>query len=479
MQIADNLNIDPKEFAIQGNAVLGIRDSGKTYTATAFAEKLMDNNIPIIVFDPIGVWRYLKVGRDEKHKGYPIVVAGDNGDLPLTPASAPSIVRAAMKEGVSLVLDLFSMELSKNDWKKIVESCLQVLLYENKKYGLRHVFIEEAAEFAPQKIQPDQGRVYAAMEKLARMGGNSSLGYTLINQRAEEVNKAVLELCDCLFLHRQKGRHSITAIGKWLDASETVNVKEITKSLPSLEKGECWAWVSGSQEPVKIQVLPKNTLHPDRRNPVPYESATKKDVTSFVERMNQTLQAQNEGSSHSADSQNDSAPAQKSTRKQIKKDTSHSNVVPAQNDAELKILKEQLSTAKQQLSQKDKDWQKKLDEEKAYSKSLISKIEAIKKHFKPQYDSLHALFEDSSNTVNAAIIDKGKWQIWLDKLPGKNATMLEKLIEHGKLTKKQLALHVGMSASAGGFNNYLSKLKTLNIVVKEGEFYVLQNMVNA
>ena len=34
------LRIDPVEFASHGNAVLGIRGSGKTYTATALAERL-------------------------------------------------------------------------------------------------------------------------------------------------------------------------------------------------------------------------------------------------------------------------------------------------------------------------------------------------------------------------------------------------------------------------------------------------------
>jgi hypothetical protein len=92
--------------------------------------------------------------------------------------------------------------------------------------------LEEAAEFVPQRIGPDQGYVYAEIEKLARMGGNASLGYTLVNQRAEEVNKAVLELCDCLFLHRQKGRHSLNAISKWLDIADAGNRKEIISGLP-------------------------------------------------------------------------------------------------------------------------------------------------------------------------------------------------------------------------------------------------------
>lgn len=288
IKLAKSFSIDAVEYASQGNAILGIRDSGKTYTATLMAERLMDNNIPFIAFDPIGVWRYLKVGRKGK-KGYPIVVAGDNGDLPLTALSAPDIVRSAMKENISLVLDLYSMSLSKNDWKKIVEQCTRLLLYENKNHGLRHIFIEEASEFCPQRVRPDEGRVYAEIEKLARMGGNASLGYTLINQRAEEVNKAVLELCDCLFLHRQKGRNSLTALGKWLDIADAKGSKQIIQSLPSLEQGECWAWSQGSHEPKLIRVPEKQSVHPDRRNPLITTKGVTADVSKFVAKLKKSL----------------------------------------------------------------------------------------------------------------------------------------------------------------------------------------------
>lgn len=286
-----DLKIDAVEFASQGNAILGIRDSGKSYTATWLAERLLDAGIPFVAFDPIGVWRHLRVpGRGA---GYPVVVAGGAaGDLPLTPASAPEIVRAAMREGVSLVLDLYSMDLSKSDWKRIVEACVRLMLYENKAHGLRHIFIEEAAEFVPQRVGPDQGRVYAEIEKLARMGGNAQLGYTLVNQRAEEVNKAVLELCDCLFLHRQKGRNSLTALGKWLDVADATGGREIIKSLPLLAQGECWVWASGSGAPARVKVPEKRTHHPDRRaaRAAAPTDAKRVDVGSFVSRMSTSLE---------------------------------------------------------------------------------------------------------------------------------------------------------------------------------------------
>lgn len=180
-------HFDAQTYGSQGNAILGIRDSGKSYTAIALAEKLFDAGIPFVAFDPIGRWRFLRV--PGHGMGYPVVVAGGMAaDIPLTADSAVKIVRAAMEAGVSLVVDLYDMEISKADWRKIVGDAVRVLLYENGSHGLRHIFIEEAAEFAPQRVGPEQGRVYSEIEKLARMGGNARLGYTLINQRAEEVN---------------------------------------------------------------------------------------------------------------------------------------------------------------------------------------------------------------------------------------------------------------------------------------------------
>jgi uncharacterized protein len=290
-----DIGLDARDYASQGNAVLGIRDSGKSYTSTYLAERLLDAGIPFVAFDPIGLWRFLRVGTGD-FPGYPVVVAGgQHGDLPLTPDAAPEIVRAAMREGVSVVLDLYSMELTKADWKRIVERSVRVLLYENKAHGLRHIFIEEAAEFCPQRIGPDQGAVYAEIEKLARMGGNALLGYTLINQRAEEVNKAVLELCDGLFLHRQKGRNSLTALSKWLDIAGAAGTRDVIEALPTLPQGDCFLWAAGSATPVRVHVPEKRTYHPDRRAmrddvlPKDHEPV---DVGAWVEQMSRNLAAQ-------------------------------------------------------------------------------------------------------------------------------------------------------------------------------------------
>lgn len=256
-----SITLDPVSIGIQGNAILGIKESGKSYAATYLAEQLFAAGIPFVAFDPIGIWRYLRIFG--KGKGIPVVVAGGQApDLPLTPESAPVIVEAAMKQGVSLVIDLFDMHLFKGDWRKIVRDCTTLLVHKNKDYGLRHVFIEEAAEFVPQIVR--DGDVYAAVEKLIRMGGNSRLGCTLINPRAQEVNKAVLELCENLFLFRQKGKNALDSLRKWLEVAGASG-SEVMKDLPTLPQGECYAWLASSDMPIRIRVPEKNSFHPDRR----------------------------------------------------------------------------------------------------------------------------------------------------------------------------------------------------------------------
>lgn len=284
-------NFKADDYASHGNAILGIRDSGKTVTAEGLAERLMDAGIPITVIDPIGRWRFLRV--PGKGKGYPVVVAGGaEGDLPLNPQNAESLIRAAMQNRISIVFDLYDMDISKADWRRICEAVVRTMLYENKRYGLRHIFIEEAAEFAPQRVQPGQGAVYAEIEKLARMGGNALLGYTLINQRSEEVNKAVLELCDTLILHRQKGRNSLQNLEKWLKVASAKDGAKILESMPMLKQGEAWAWISGSDTPVRIQFPMKQSFAPDRRaitgaTVTPIGKSA--DVGAFITAMKATL----------------------------------------------------------------------------------------------------------------------------------------------------------------------------------------------
>ncbi|HEV7927028.1 MAG TPA: hypothetical protein VGR14_16850 [Verrucomicrobiae bacterium] len=458
------LEIPLTEFASQGNALLGIKGSGKTYGATSLAEKLMDAGIPIIAFDPIGVWRNLKVP-GKAGKGYPVVVAHpESGDLPLTPRSAPEIVRAAMRQNLSLVLDLYSIKLSKADWRSIVEQSIRILLYENR--ILRHLFIEEASEFCPQRVQPEQGKVYAEIEKLARMGGNASLGYTLINQRAEEVNKAVLEICDCLILHRQKGKNSLISLGKWLDFSDEDLSKKIVKSLPTLVPGQCWIWPQGQDIPVLCHFLEKNTFHPDRKHPGQHIIAKAVDVGVFVRQLSQSLEKV------LAEAKDNDPAALRQRIKELEGTISGQGGQVKTVEVKVPAFTEEERTLLYDLRQEHSASMASLESALQRTKTVIEAIDRAGGAVKKGAVTVHVGQAQNSIQPRPAAQRMPK-----PDQPAENAgnhslgrcerAILSALAQYPEgRAINQLAVLTGYANSSGGWNNSLAKLRTLGYIVR-------------
>jgi len=280
------VQIPLEDYVTQGTAILGTRGAGKTYTGKGVAEQLMDHGIPLLVFDCVGMWRWLKVPRRDGGRGFPVVVAGGAApDVPLTPESAPEIVRAAIRAGITLVIDLYDPNLSKADWRRIVRTCCRVLMFENR--GFRHVFLEEAPEYAPQKVM--DGETYAEVEKLVRMGGNASVGVTMLTQRPQELNKAVLELCENLFVMRQRGRNAIDNIGKWLDMLSPAKAAQVVASLTALEPGEGWLFDAANTEPQRTRGPQIMSHHPDRTKPELGSGLMAVEVAQFVATLQEQL----------------------------------------------------------------------------------------------------------------------------------------------------------------------------------------------
>jgi hypothetical protein len=263
----DTLELNLLDYAIQKNLFIGIAESGKSQNAGVMEEKLMEAGIPIVVYDPVGIHKNLKIPNGTSTgKAYPIVVVGTNGDIPidLDAEKIKEITRFMLRKHMSVVFDISDVDRDK--WGEIVASSVKVIFTENEPYGIRHLFFDEAAEFAPQSMKMII-EIYNEVERTARIGGNRKIGMTFVNNLPESLHKNITKLCEGLFLHRQaKDESSLKKLNKWLNAGDITNKKEIITSLGTLKPGQCWVWSRESSNPTLVQMPRKNSYHPNRRD---------------------------------------------------------------------------------------------------------------------------------------------------------------------------------------------------------------------
>ena len=271
----------PPEAATWTFAVLAIKGAGKTYVSADLAEEFVKAEIPIVVIDGLGIWWGLTVGVNG-HKGLPVVVVGGKHkdlDLPLKQIDRIRqnvdedklrlMVKAVLESRVSVVLD--TSGLSKGIQRRIVATFVSELTRLNADYGTRHVFIEEADLWCPQRGLMGGGDLAisaGAIDDLVRRGGNFNLGCTLITQRSAVLNKDVLTQASCLFVLRILHKIDKDAVKTWVESMADPKDPKIIKwydALRDLRNGETFVW--HPENPVifrKVQFRERETLHATR-----------------------------------------------------------------------------------------------------------------------------------------------------------------------------------------------------------------------
>src|SRR5919197_1467146 len=283
----------PVNAATKTFAILAKRGAGKSYTGAVMAEEFAKVNIPFVVFDPIDVWWGLRLAANGNGSGkvsgkrcLPVVVFGlEHADIPLDREMGRRIARAVVEKNVSCVISTFGMP--KTAQRHLIAEFSEELLdlYNTP----RHIFIEEAHEFLPQRVFGALGKTFNAVSNLIVMGRNRGLGVTLINQRAATINKDVLTQLDTLLAFRNVSPQDRKALKEWVEyhAAEG-DFDEFMKSLPSLPTGEGWIWSPeflGKFERIKIRE--RETFHPDREaigDTFVMPELDQVDVQHFIER---------------------------------------------------------------------------------------------------------------------------------------------------------------------------------------------------
>ena len=165
-----------------------------------------------------------------KDKGLPVVVFGvQHEDILLDRDMGRRIAQAVVKENISCVINTFGMP--KAAQRHLLAEFADELININN--TPRHIFIEEAHEFLPQRVFGGLGVVFNAVSNLVVMGRNRGIGVTLINQRAATLNKDVLTQIDTLLAFQNTSPQDRKALADWVEYhSQKVIFKKFMDSLP-------------------------------------------------------------------------------------------------------------------------------------------------------------------------------------------------------------------------------------------------------
>ncbi len=426
-----NINIGtikiPLSAATKSFAILAKRGAGKTYTAGVLAEEFSKNNIPFVVFDPIDVWWGLRLDKTGKNRGLPVVVFGlEHADIPLTRDMGREIARAVVNENISCVISTFGMP--KVAMRHLIAEFAEELLNINN--TPRHVFIEEAHEFVPQRVQGAGAKCFSAVEALVTMGRNRGIGVTLINQRAATVNKDVLTQLDTLIALRSVGPQDRKALQDWVEYHTAEgDFDKFMESLPSLPNGEAWIWspeFMGIFERVKIRT--RETFHPDREklgDKFVMPKLDSIDIEQFISKFKQNL------------TKPEDRKVDKIKEIQTPKPQPQENIQTIRNEYESKLIEKDIEIRR-----------------------LNSIIQAVQRAIG---------VTQTENQPSISLRDESN--LILQKLGGMPKNIYQKLLQHSDgLTIRQIALMCGYAIS-GSLRNALGKLKTMGMIEKQGEIY--------
>jgi hypothetical protein len=257
LRIAENLEL-PEEAVTQTFAILAKRGVGKTYTASVLVEEIIKAGLPVVVVDPIGVWWGLRASADGQGPGLPIVIAGgDHADVPITPGSGDVVARLIVEQNLSLVIDLSL--LRKHERTRFMTDFAETLYHLNR--TARHLVLDEADSFAPQRPMQGEQRMLGAMEDIVRRGRAHGLGVTLISQRSAALNKNVLTQAEVLVTLRLISPQDRTAVDEWVKAHGTEEQRnEMMGSLPALPVGTAWFWSPPADIFKRVKVRRRETF---------------------------------------------------------------------------------------------------------------------------------------------------------------------------------------------------------------------------
>lgn len=258
----------PVETITQTLGIVGQKGSGKTHFLTVVLEEILQNRLPVVVIDPMGVFYGVRSSVDGTQPGFgALILGGDFADVQITPGMGRAVAEWLVKARVPTILDvsIWKRELQCEFVADFAEELFVLNRGQDRGKAL-HIIVDEADIFAAQVPSGTaEKRSRDAIDEIVRRGRRRGLGMSMITQRPAVIAKDVLTQVSLLAILRIVGPQDREAVMKWLEDGDEFQRSIVKKSLGSLPVGTAWLWSPGwLQRLTKVAVRARTTFDSGR-----------------------------------------------------------------------------------------------------------------------------------------------------------------------------------------------------------------------
>lgn len=232
----------PDQIFEQHVSVLGKTRSGKSSVLRLAVEKLLDDNLPVCIVDPKGDWWGLKLGKDGKSAGYPIVIfGGEHADVPINEHAGAHVAELFATGNRSCLIDLGGWMVGERTrfWIDFASTLFKLTK------GKRYLVVDEIHNFAPKGkiMDPMAGKSLHWANRLASEGLGKGVMMLFASQRPQKVHNDTLTSAETLIAMRVLHPSDREAVADWVKGCGDAAVgREVLNSLSQMDRGEGWLW---------------------------------------------------------------------------------------------------------------------------------------------------------------------------------------------------------------------------------------------
>lgn len=234
--------IIPDAALQQHIAVLGKTRSGKSSVMRGLVEDLLKREQPVCIVDPKGDWWGIKLAKDGKRPGYPVVIfGGEHADVPINAHAGAHVAELFATGNRPCLIDLGGWMVGERTrfWIDFAST-----LFKHTK-GMRWLVVDEVHNFAPKGkvIDPDSGKALHWTNRLASEGLGKGLPMIFASQRPQKVHNDTLTSAETLIAMRVLHPSDRAAVSDWIKGCGDLELgAQVLASLAQMERGEGWVW---------------------------------------------------------------------------------------------------------------------------------------------------------------------------------------------------------------------------------------------